>query len=166
MPKAERTPVKAAPEFSPQDASHTELLIAYLLRRIATLAEAIADLGSLGEDLARCDDRESYEQIAEAIREIVFPELIGEVHRGVAGDVPRNVCTARLTKWKVFISGKIKELRKAAKLTQSQLADLADLPQSHISRLERGQHSPSRKTLERLSAALKVDIGDLDPNEN
>jgi len=48
-------------------------------------------------------------------------------------------------------------------MTQQQLAEKAGLPQSHISRLEAGMHSPSHKTLEKIAAAMEIAMGDLDP---
>ena len=97
------------------------------------------------------------------MREILFPELIGKLHTGAAGKA--NDDAQKLKRWKEFIGGKIRELRKAANpnLTQEGLAKASGLPQSHISRIESGQHSPSNKTLERIAKALDVSIGDLDP---
>jgi transcriptional regulator with XRE-family HTH domain len=53
---------------------------------------------------------------------------------------------------------RIKDLRVNAHLTQEELAELSGLPQSHISRLESGKHSPSRITLEKLAQALNVGV--------
>jgi DNA-binding XRE family transcriptional regulator len=63
--------------------------------------------------------------------------------------------------WLVWISEKLRTLRKQQNLTQGELAERAGLPQSHISRLERGVHSPSMKTLKKLANALQVDVGKL-----
>ena len=61
------------------------------------------------------------------------------------------------------ISTKLKDLRRAQNLTQAQVAERSGLPQSHISRLEAGQHSPSLRTVEKLAHAFNVSIGALDP---
>jgi transcriptional regulator with XRE-family HTH domain len=58
----------------------------------------------------------------------------------------------------------IKELQLKAGWTQEQLAAESGLPQSHISRLEAGKHSPSRATLEKIAKALGVDVAVFDPS--
>lgn len=45
--------------------------------------------------------------------------------------------------------------RKAAGLTQTELAELAGVRQETISRIESGKHSPTEKTVERLQQALE-----------
>ena len=59
---------------------------------------------------------------------------------------------------------RLKELRLDANLTQEELAEVTDLTQSTISRLERGGRSPRPKTLRRLADALGVKAEDLDPD--
>lgn len=66
-------------------------------------------------------------------------------------------------KWAEHVGRRIQELRKAARLTQIQLAERADLPQSHISRLENAEHSPTNHTLEKIARALGTSVRDLDP---
>ncbi len=66
--------------------------------------------------------------------------------------------------WLAYVSQHIRSLREGKKLSQTQLAALSGLPQSHISRLERGVHSPSHKTLKKLAEALEVDVSQLDPS--
>ena len=58
----------------------------------------------------------------------------------------------------------IKGIRDKAGMTQQQLAEKAGLLQSHVSRIERGEYSPTNKTLTKLAAALGVSIGVLDPS--
>jgi transcriptional regulator with XRE-family HTH domain len=50
----------------------------------------------------------------------------------------------------------LKIARSLAGLQQRQLAKLAGIDPSHISLIEKGKRQPSQKTLEKLSAALKV----------
>jgi len=148
--------------FSPQDFSREQLAIAVLLNRISSLSpEALSDLAQVATELAQCSSREAFDDISETIREIVFPELIGNLQIGTAGKAAGD--GKQLSKWKEFIGAKVRELRKTAKLTQNQLAVKSGLPQSHISRIESGQHNPSRKTLTRIAEALGVSVGDLDP---
>ena len=51
---------------------------------------------------------------------------------------------------------KIRMLRKAAGLTQNQLAEAADMSVNFIGYVERGQRAPSIQTLERIAQALNV----------
>jgi DNA-binding XRE family transcriptional regulator len=71
---------------------------------------------------------------------------------------------SELVQWTRFISKRIRKARKAAGLTQVELAERSGIPQSHISRLENGEHSPSAQTLKRLAQALNVPYEDLDPS--
>jgi DNA-binding XRE family transcriptional regulator len=148
--------------FSPQDFSREQLAIAVLVDRMSSLSkQSLSDLAQVATELARCGSREAFDEIAETIREIMFPELIGTLHIGTAGQAAGN--GKQLSKWKEFIGEKIRELRKGANLTQEQLAENSGIPQSHISRIESGRHSPSHKTLTRIAKALGVSVGDLDP---
>jgi transcriptional regulator with XRE-family HTH domain len=51
---------------------------------------------------------------------------------------------------------RIRELRKKQKLSQTELAEKADVALMTISRIERGEHDPHMKTLARISKALGV----------
>ena len=53
---------------------------------------------------------------------------------------------------------KLKVLRKAKGLTQEQLAELADVHEKHISKLELGLYKPSYNTLKKIFKALDLDI--------
>ena len=66
---------------------------------------------------------------------------------------------------------RIRTLRKAAGLTQEQLAEAADISVNFIGYVERGQRAPSIQTLERIAQGLSVHPKDLfefledEPNE-
>ena len=61
----------------------------------------------------------------------------------------------------VHIGKRVIELRKAAKMTQYELADAAQVPQGNISRLERGDVEDIHvSTLLRLARALGATIND------
>lgn len=49
--------------------------------------------------------------------------------------------------------------RRAAKVTQTRLAELSGVPQSEISRFERGQGNPTLETVGRLLGALGRRVG-------
>lgn len=79
-----------------------------------------------------------------------------------AMDLPKSP-SENIEKWLEFISGRIKEARKSVGLTQAELSAKAGIPQSHISRLERGEHSPTTKTVRKIAVALGIAPKDLDP---
>jgi transcriptional regulator with XRE-family HTH domain len=59
------------------------------------------------------------------------------------------------------VGSKIKELRERRGMTQSSLAEAAELTSDEVSRIERGVREPRFGTLERLAAALNVAAGEL-----
>jgi len=71
-----------------------------------------------------------------------------------------------IERWLAFFSKKLRESREKAGLTQQQLAEKAGIPQSHVSRLENKQHSPSAKTIQKLAIALNEDPTYFDPSAN
>jgi ribosome-binding protein aMBF1 (putative translation factor) len=69
-----------------------------------------------------------------------------------------------LQNWLAFISQRIRSARMAAGLNQTELAEKAGLTQSHISRLENGEHSPNQLTIQKIAKALDIPASDLDPS--
>jgi ribosome-binding protein aMBF1 (putative translation factor) len=69
----------------------------------------------------------------------------------------------KLQKWVDYVGKTIRDLRRARNITQEELAERSGLPQSHISRIESGQHSPSHHTISKIAKGLRVPIGQLDP---
>lgn len=57
---------------------------------------------------------------------------------------------------------KIKELRKSKGFTQQYLAELADIDDKHLSKIENGIHEPTYKTLKKLSEVLDFELSDID----
>jgi transcriptional regulator with XRE-family HTH domain len=53
---------------------------------------------------------------------------------------------------------RIKQLRKARKLTQSQMGEILDLHYTQVARLEKGQSTPSTLTLVNATRRLKVNL--------
>ncbi len=62
---------------------------------------------------------------------------------------------------KELLGKKIRELRKAKKYTQEQLAEKVDIGTPNISYFETGKYSPSIETLEKIAKALDVEIYEL-----
>ena len=98
----------------------------------------------------------------ETVREILFPEMVGGIHEGSAGSITET--PEKLQKHTDHVGNAIKNKREEKGWTQVQLAEASGLPQSHVSRLESGVHSPSFTTLEKIAKALGTSVGDLDPS--
>ncbi|WP_092679348.1 helix-turn-helix domain-containing protein [Albimonas donghaensis] len=56
---------------------------------------------------------------------------------------------------------RVRDIRRAAGMTQEQLAAAAGITQSMVSHIERGRDRPGLETLELLAKALSVEVGDL-----
>ncbi len=66
--------------------------------------------------------------------------------------------------WLKFVSGQLRKAREDSGMTQGELAAKTGLQQSHISRLEKGEHSPTQKTLKKIAEALGVETSFFDPS--
>lgn len=62
---------------------------------------------------------------------------------------------------KVTFPQRLKDLRKAHKMTQAQLADELGITQANISRYEAGEHGPDFETLIKLSEIFSVNLEEL-----
>lgn len=62
---------------------------------------------------------------------------------------------------KELLGLKIKELRKRRHYTQEQLAEILNLDFGYISKLEVGRNFPAIGTLEKIAAALNVELYEL-----
>ncbi|MEW6419864.1 MAG: helix-turn-helix transcriptional regulator [Nitrospirota bacterium] len=62
---------------------------------------------------------------------------------------------------KESLGARIKELRKAKRLSQDQLSEKINIDPKHLSRIEVGKSYPSLDTLEKIAEALGVEIKDL-----
>ena len=59
------------------------------------------------------------------------------------------------------VAGQVRDIRKARHLSQRQLAGRMQVPRTYISKIENGKAIPTLGSLERLAAALNVDISQL-----
>ncbi len=62
---------------------------------------------------------------------------------------------------KMLLGERIRELRKIRGLTQDQFAELIDVEQKHVSRLELGKSFPTVERLEKISQALQIPLRDI-----
>lgn len=56
---------------------------------------------------------------------------------------------------------RLRELRELRFLTQRELAEKAGIGEATVVRIEKGQQTPTFRTIKRLAAALNVDPSDL-----
>lgn len=59
------------------------------------------------------------------------------------------------------VGARIKQLREEKSMNQQDLADLCNFDKSDMSKIESGQANPTLKTLQIISQALEVKIGEL-----
>jgi ribosome-binding protein aMBF1 (putative translation factor) len=126
-------------------------------------AEDRDDLYALVKELPGVQTQEDLQAIQTAMMEILDQKHL-TVHSADLSD--ENSRPEKLQRWVDHVSARIRELRTQRGWTQEDLAKKSNLPQSHISRLEAGKHSPSSMTLEKLAKAFDVNIGELDPSHN
>ena len=117
------------------------------------------------ELLQMAESPEECFEVAKAIAEIIAKSDGYMPPGGVAIDLEHGVSDG--TKQKVAAYHKsigvaIRKRREQLKMTQETLAKKSGLPQSHISRLEAGKHTPTRVTIERIAEALDTEPGKLD----
>jgi len=56
------------------------------------------------------------------------------------------------------VAGQVRDIRRARHLSQRQLAGRMEVPRTYISKIENGKAIPTLGSLERLAAALEVDV--------
>ena len=59
------------------------------------------------------------------------------------------------------VAAQVREMRRARHLSQRQLAGRMQVPRTYISKIENGKAIPTLGSLERLAAALEVEVGKL-----
>ncbi len=68
---------------------------------------------------------------------------------------------ARQQEVKKRFGARLRQLRKARKLSQEEVALRSDLDRSYLGRIERGQANVSLINMERIAEALGVEAGEL-----
>ncbi len=146
------------PQESSAELSALKLAIAVLRDRISGLPqEDKADLLELTKIVFAADNEEERQSAIRAMEEIMEQRPLALARFEASDHAP-------LADWLSFISGRIREERTKRGLTQAELADKAGLTQSHVSRLENGEHSPSHMTRKKLADALGINESQLDPS--
>lgn len=139
------------------DQQKSLLALIIMREQIARLPEEdIDDLFILLREYCTTDSDEARTEAHAAITEILQPDD-GALHS--PSDDPSEALRAR----SADIGGAIRRRRREADLTQQQVAETCGIPQSHLSRIENGQHSPSHITLTRIAEALGAPISAFNP---
>lgn len=136
------------------------LAIAVLVDRVRTLPkEDRNDLFELVKSLESVESEEEGDAVVRGMREIMRQQK-GGVQQMKLSERPSE----KLQSWMDYVGNRIRCFREQAGLTQQELAAKAGLRQSHVSRLEKGHHSPSALTLDKLAGALGIAAAELDPS--
>ena len=123
--------------------------------------EELAHVRELVSLLEQAQDNEERSEIARTLLEVLFPKSIGGI--GVFEEDEGAEGRERVDAYRKKVGLAIRGRREAIGMTQEKLAELAGIPQSHVSRLERGKHAPTHLTIQRVAAALKTKPSQLDP---
>ena len=141
-----------------QEFNSWRLAIAVLADRISSLPkEDREDLFELTKIVFSAETEDERHSAMGAMNEIMEQRPLALVR-------PDDSDTSSLAPWLAYVSGRIREERTAAGLSQEQLAEKAGLTQSHVSRLENGEHSPSQATIQKIATALGIPAARLDPS--
>jgi DNA-binding XRE family transcriptional regulator len=134
------------------------LAVAVLVERIRSLSkEDKEDLFAVSKALFTADNEEEVQSAVYAFQEILDQKGAHLVQ------VAEND-SGKLASWLSFVGKRIKMAREDARMTQAELELASGLPQSHISRLENGVHSPSSTTLEKIAQATNKPLSYFDPS--
>lgn len=147
-------------EVGPEERVQAIDIVVDLVSRLP--ADDAADLLKLVRELRKATSREEKEAAAEAIKEIL------DQHPGQVMLMPLPHSAERpdrLKKWISYVGAKVREIRKHSGLTQQELAERAGIPQSHVSKIENGDLSPTRMTLEKIAKAMRRPVGNIDPTD-
>jgi ribosome-binding protein aMBF1 (putative translation factor) len=146
----------------PAEAKPIVLALSIILDRIRSLPRADReDLFELFQALQEASGAEETAEIVRAMEEILAQVPVRTQAMPLDDDQPMPGGLAKLVK---YVGGEIQKHRKAAGLKQSDLAKKTGLTQSHISRLENGEHSATHLTLEKIAKALGIEVRQLDPS--
>jgi DNA-binding phage protein len=83
-----------------------------------------------------------------------FNDLLAQIDAEAAARGPAAVAALNALDAHFAFALELVGARRAAKLTQTRLAELSGIPQSEISRFERGQGNPTLETIGRLLSCL------------
>jgi DNA-binding XRE family transcriptional regulator len=143
----------------PEQVRSSILALSILIDRIGTLPKADRDdLFELLQEWRKVENDEDRRSIHRAMDEILAQIPVTAIPlQAESRQVPAG------EPWCNHIGKRVRELREAAGLNQTALAEKAGLTQSHISRIENAEHRPTNFTLEKIAKALGIKASQIDP---
>lgn len=148
-------------DYAAEAVAEVARFLGKLISRLPLSDQGKRDVWGFVSDLAEAEDEDDIKYIIGAIKEVFEGPKGRATKQVVEVSEPRS---EGYQKWVSWISARVKEERKLAGLTQEKLAEKSGLPQSHISRIENGKHSPSHATLEKIAVALGKPLTVFDPS--
>jgi DNA-binding XRE family transcriptional regulator len=88
-----------------------------------------------------------------------FQDLLAQIDTQAEARGPAAVEALRALDVHFAFAVELVSARRAARLTQTRLAEISGVPQSEISRFERGQGNPTLETMGKLLGALGRRVG-------
>ena len=139
-----------------------------LARLLSLSPEDQADYKLLEQEYHRAESQADKREILQAMLEIVLDEpaegiSIEAVEREARSTLEGAAAADRFEREARAFGRNVKRLRGKSGLTQSDLADKANMTQPQISYLERGEHRPQEGTVKKLAEALGVSPDELLP---
>jgi len=140
-----------------------------VLERLATLSpEDQADYEQLQQEYRKAESQADRQEILLAMVEIMLDEpaegaSIESIEREGRSTLEGAAAADRLEREAKVFGSNVKRIRGQSGLTQSALADAANMTQPQISYLERGEHRPQESTVKKLAEALGVSPEELLP---
>lgn len=92
------------------------------------------------------------------MRKPAFADLMREIEAEARAEGPEAIAELELMRHRYAIGGQLLVLRMKHHWTQDQLALESGVPQSEISKIERGVHNATEDTLAALARALDVEL--------
>jgi len=138
------------------------LAVSILAPRFRRLAQPDRDaIAELIQHWCTTDDREEQDSAIRAIEELLaqVPVSVRPLLEGEAKPL-----SGKRRSWAEHVGRTIRAMREQAGLSQAELGEHSGLTQSHISRLENAEHSPTHLTLTKIAGALGIDVKMLDPD--
>ncbi len=132
----------------------------FLNRRLAEMSEE--DRAAVIEllQIAGSPDCEDEAEVNQAITELLLPDsFAGPIDEDDDDDRAKE----RVEAYRKKVGSSVRALRTAKGMTQDELAKATGLPQSHISRIEKGKHASTFITIQRLASALGTTPSQIDP---
>ena len=125
--------------------------------------ESYQDFVELLEINHREESPDERKAIGETLIEILCPDILKQQVYADLTKTEEAIARRKLTAYREKVGEQIAKYRKIKKLSQVQLGELAGIPQSHVSRLERGQLTATFVTIEKIAKALKITPSRIDP---